>query len=420
VNTGKPSGAHYYTVVSWAPASILAGLLVVMVVASGIAQESTARAPIRNLFGAIFDPDTGPTFNIGGEISGDIGFAHDDVSLSYDTVALRRAKLGIEGRIVRRLSYRIIGDLSGDTIGLAEGYIAFRHEWETGRALQIQVGHFKPPNTLEFLSSGRFVSFMERSASSQAFGFARQYGVGVDYTIGNVGLSAGVFSYSTDVERKEGGGRNISIRGYRTVRVDNALRHVGVSLRFRDAGNEAPYQYSARLPLRLANDSFINTGEVGDHDRFAGGELLYANDSYHVFVELGVVGVELADPRGNANFWGVNAEVGYWLTGELAADAFGGGRWQRPGFKTAMMGNNGWGAVQVVAGVDFADLSDGSIAGGRQLSLKAGANWWPRENVRMSTNMAYSIVRDSNFTAVAGPDGKNNIFLLGVRAQFDF
>ncbi len=261
---------------------------------------------------------------------------------------------------------------------------------------------------------------MERSAASQAFGFARQYGIGVDYTHGNVGLSAGVFSYSSDAERREGGGRNISIRAYRTVREGDALRHVGVSLRHRDTIDEAPYQYSARLPLRLVSGELVNTGEVGDTDSFAGGEILYASGPYHAFVELGLVASQLHNDEGDAVFWGGSAEVGYWLTGERAADAFGSGSWQRPGFRAVRMGNGGWGAFQVVAGVDFVDLSDGSVLGGRQLSLKAGANWWLREYVRMSANMTYSVVRDSYSTPIAGPDGKGNIFLFGVRAQFDF
>ena len=193
-----------------------------------------------------------------------------------------------------------------------------------------------------------------------------------------------------------------------------------MSLRYRNKGSEAPYEYSAHLPLRLGSNKLINTGEVGENDRFAGGELIYATGPYHAFVDFGVIDVELANTQGNEVFWGVSAEVGYWFTGEIAADGFNGGRWQRPGFKAAMIGNGGWGAVQVVAGVDFTDLSNSSISGGRQFSLKAGANWWPRENVRMSVNMAYSFVRDSHSTAVAGTDGKDNVFLLGVRAQFDF
>ncbi len=138
VQTGKRSGVSHNSVASWAQPLILAIPLSVIAVGPGGAQESTVRAPVRDLFGAIFDPNTGPTFDIGGDISADLGFKHGDDALAFDSAILRRARLGVEGRIIRRLGYRIVGDFSDGTFGLAESYFVFRHDWQTGQSINLR------------------------------------------------------------------------------------------------------------------------------------------------------------------------------------------------------------------------------------------------------------------------------------------
>jgi phosphate-selective porin len=93
--------------------------------------------------------------------------------LEFDTVEVRRARLGLEGRW-RRLSFEVNvdpQDTDDDTV-LKDAYGQFRFS----RALRLRLGQFKLPGDREYLGSARTLDFMERSALSSSAGTGRDLG----------------------------------------------------------------------------------------------------------------------------------------------------------------------------------------------------------------------------------------------------
>jgi phosphate-selective porin OprO and OprP len=75
----------------------------------------------------------------------------------------RAARLGIEGTVWKDFGYRFEVDFADDGVEIKDAYI----QYDGGGvepARYIRVGQYKTPNSLEELTSSRFITFMERAA----------------------------------------------------------------------------------------------------------------------------------------------------------------------------------------------------------------------------------------------------------------
>lgn len=110
--------------------------------------------------------------------------------LTYDTLEVRRARLGVDGSW-GRLSY----ELTVDPQDLDDTFVRDAYgRWRFTRAFQLQVGQFKVPGSREYLASARNMDFMERSALAQLAAPGRDVGAMVQGDMGRVAYQAGVFA----------------------------------------------------------------------------------------------------------------------------------------------------------------------------------------------------------------------------------
>lgn len=113
--------------------------------------------------------------------------------LTYDTIEVRRARVGVDGR-VRRVSFEVTVDPQDEDDGtlLKDAYAQMRFT----RAIRLRVGQFKIPGGREYQTSARSLDFMERSALSTSVTPGRDLGAMLTGEIGRkldyqVGLFAG-------------------------------------------------------------------------------------------------------------------------------------------------------------------------------------------------------------------------------------
>ena len=93
--------------------------------------------------------------------------------LTYDTLEVRRARVGVDGR-VRQVSFELTLDPQDEDDGtvLKDAYAQMRFN----RAIRLRVGQFKLPGGREYQTSARSIDFMERSALSTSVTPGRDLG----------------------------------------------------------------------------------------------------------------------------------------------------------------------------------------------------------------------------------------------------
>ena len=88
-----------------------------------------------------------------------------NTATSPDTFLIRRARLGIEAKVLDYYEFRLLPDFAGTSIAksITDAYINV-HYWD---ALQVEMGKFKQPFSYEQLVQDRYTPFMERSLIDQ-------------------------------------------------------------------------------------------------------------------------------------------------------------------------------------------------------------------------------------------------------------
>ncbi len=112
---------------------------------------------------------------------------------------IRRARLGVEGTLWKDIDYKFEVDFANDETVLKDAFFEYTC-W--GDDFHLRFGNFKTFNSLEHLTSDRFMTFMERAAFVETFGLDRQIGAGAIYTQDHFTLTAGIFGPRTAEEEE--------------------------------------------------------------------------------------------------------------------------------------------------------------------------------------------------------------------------
>lgn len=111
--------------------------------------------------------------------------------LAFDTLQVRRARVGVDGRLGRRLTYEVTFDPQDlDDTFVRDAY----GRWRFTRKLELQLGQFKVPGGRDYLESARTLDFMERPALAQMASAGRDLGAMALGDLGRVEYQFGVFA----------------------------------------------------------------------------------------------------------------------------------------------------------------------------------------------------------------------------------
>lgn len=318
---------------------------------------------------------------------------------------VRRVRIGIDGER-GRFSFRAELEPDDELIAIWDDLWV---EYDTG-PMVVGVGQWKPPATLEFQSSSRYILAIERSSMVEAFGFARRLGFQVGARGDRFTFEAGLFggNAANDLDATAEGSAAATRVTFNPVAGDDLTVHLGASAQHRKAQDGHLMRYRSRPRVSLS-PRFVDTGAFADEDDFLGVEAGVFAGRLHLFGEYG--GLSAQGPADDADLSGGYVEGGVFLT---AGDRLGYGNGlidrTRP---THPVGEGGLGAWQLRGRVDRIDLTDGAVAGGEQTSYSVGVNWFATDYVRFVTELTRADIE-------AGPDGSGEVDSASIRAAVDW
>lgn len=372
---------------------------------------------------------------------------------------IRRARLGAEGTFMKILDWKFEYDFSRGNGTVASGVTDAFVRLNQNSALSYKLGSFKEPFSLEEAASNRYLTFIERHMSVNAFvdnPNTYKTGIGVNYAVPRwqTGIAfqtepLGSWSYAstgiaTNGNQNRGSGAGDMgwqgigrISGRPWMADETHFVHVGVSAGHTEVSN----QYRA--------DGTINTGSTNPKTPGTGGGMSFfafpgTNVDRSNMLETGNLSTgNLSDPnrrridsydrfgaetwwvhgpfsaqaeylRTNINGRGYSGEhlegyyafASYFLTGESKAYHVRNGAANRIRPRQAFQWNGpGWGAFEVAAGFDYINMNSGVIKGGQAEMARMAVNWYPHSNVKWQANIQHVLDVNSADARGGAPGG---------------
>jgi phosphate-selective porin OprO/OprP len=318
----------------------------------------------------------------------DLGFHNEGTGEEF-----RRARLIAEGELGEYAIFRAEYDFAGGDANFKDVWVGLQHLPWVGR---FQAGHFKEPQSLDELTSDRFITFMERALPVLAFSTDRNSGLAVMNTAFDKRMTWGVGGFRQANNFGDGFSEsspyNVTARisGLPVYQDDGRmLVHAGYSYshRFRDSDE---ITINPRPEVHLSGP-IINTGALATHgaDVF-GAELATVTGPVSL---QGEFLDELVNTKvGNdANLWGAYGQISWFLTGEHRAYDQSAGAFGRTSPKNPFSISKGqWGGWELAARYSYVDLNDESVRGGIEQDVTTAVNWYLYGNFRIMLDYVWA------------------------------
>lgn len=340
--------------------------------------------------------------------NGGLGFSNE----------LRRARIGVEGKIPGNLGYKLELDFGASEVEFADAYLSY-----APGDVEFIVGQHNNFQSLEELTSSLHTSFIERAAFTDAFGFERRVGVSAQYAKDAILLQGGVFTDSVadlnDVE-DDNNSYGFDARAVFAPKMGSNQLHFGASYHWRDLQDaDDSVRYRQRPAVHTTDVRFIDTGSIPAEKETGYG--LEAAGIFGSFYTAGEAYWQKVDSPGfdNPKFFGAYADIGYFITGETRG--YKGGKFDRVKVLKPF-DKGGWGSLGINLRYDYLDLSDGVFLGGKQGAYQASLNWKPTDYVLFGLNYAHISYDDAaiDVDPTLGVDRDYSVDMFGVRSQVDF
>jgi len=347
-----------------------------------------------------------------------------------DETYLRRARLEISGVAFTDWGYtfqRNFGDNSSNWRELAIHY----NGWEP---VQISVGRIRPTFGLEWATSSKWITAIERSALSDLAPWVNSEegeGIRVRTTVGMFHGEAGAYRQDGDMLEDENGANNTSfvLRGVIAPIVEkDQVLHLGASFGKRDLEEGYQERIRPRLSVRGTTEDRANGnratfgGTVTDgSDQVWGLEAAYMIGPFSVQGEYRTRTVDAMEGFEDLEATGYNVQLAYTLTGESRSYKLDGGK-----FDKIKPENKRTGAWEVfyrfeditvdktgVLPSGYVGALDSAKAGAKTHTV--GVNWYANEAVKISANYLKTSVDD-----VVNANGDDDGDAISLRAQYAF
>lgn len=324
---------------------------------------------------------------LGGRVQADAATYSGDPEMG-DGTEIRRARLYLEGTMYSDWGYKLQYDFantnSNGANGIADAFISYNGFDD----MQIKVGNFKDPFSLEQQTSSKFVMFTERSLAG-AFAAGRHIGAMVSTKQQHWSLAGGVFGDSvtatngTSHDQDEGWGLGARAT-FAPINEKTKVVHVGLGLNYRDTGGLGSTSFKSQAETHISGVNIVNTGTITGVSDFlkVGAEVAAVMGPFSAQAEYITTSVS----RNNASdldFNGWYAQAGYFFTGESR-------NYKKGAFGSitpkASVGEGGIGAWELGLRYSTLDLTDRDITGGEADSVTLGLNWYATPTLRFSAN----------------------------------
>jgi phosphate-selective porin OprO/OprP len=360
-----------------------------------------------------------------------------DTSKYGDTLDIRRARIGINGTLMRDISYEVVFNAaSSDSTNLDTGWVNYAF----AKPLNLRVGKFKQQFNLEELTSSNNIDFIERSFVNQ-FAPGKKVGMMVHGVLTD-GLSYGISSFQDATAVISASGARQS-----TVRVaanfaelagmPGRVFHLGVARHSGTvdiASGATGEVIKLRTDARGADGIFASTFASGDTNNV--NQVKRSSDGLEMAIALGALKLQTETAKSNfdfANTARTNVVDGtiksqymavvYNLTGEKWSDAYKDGVFGavRPtsNFSSKGKGTGGWQLSYRTSSYDATDWTSTTATTGSKKGKTdtLGINWLLNPNARIMLNHSTTKF-DTPFALGASTGNKEVVTTLRTQVNF--
>jgi len=274
---------------------------------------------------------------LGGRLQWDYNYAELNGVADEDDFSVRRARLYLSGK-VNDWSYKVQFNIGNDNGGTYEDLYIRYNGW--GKQAVITIGNQKEPFGLEQLESSKDISYLERSAVTEAYAPGRNEGILFSGQRGAMTYALGIFEDDVGVDGTAVTGRVT----YTPIKTNDQVLHLGLARSNR-------------------NDNINHTGF----------ELAYVNGPYHIQSEF------VSSEQDTQNRDGLYVQAGWIITGETRP-------YKNGIFKRVKPGNSS-GAWEVVARYEEGDgnYSDVELGTTDARTYGVGVNYYINNFIRIGT-----------------------------------
>ncbi len=322
-------------------------------------------------------------------------------------VMFRRLRLGALGIIDETWEWQLEVDFAENEVDLANAYLAYL--FPEGR---LAAGHFKEPFSMEYATSSRYISFIERSSAADAYKVSREPGVMYETIKPNWYGAFGVFGGGIDYDREIEEGWSIAGRlSFAPYLQDDGFVHIGGGFNHRENGTDKDSGLYEEVRLRTREGSrAIDARLVGRDDlvgvtdytrsnlELAAGSGPWWMQAEYINVDIDLDQAEVlaelggnATSRGSLTQDGYYVQAGFFLTGESKPyRAFSGDFGRLRPNQNFSLGESP-GAVELAVRYSVADsLEHTRIGRGQKLeNWTAGVNWYLTPEIMIKGNVIY-------------------------------
>jgi phosphate-selective porin OprO/OprP len=379
-----------------------------------------------------------------------------------DGMAIRRARLGVEGTFFKNTIYKFEYDFAragagnSTTSGITDAYLGYNFSKES----VVKVGAFKEPFSMEEATSNRYTTFIQRNMAVDAFvdglntyklGIGTWYGTDRWFAATSLQTEAPGASKGTgsvpggDTSNRSGGGGDTAwevngrVGGTPWFASKTKFLHVGTSGSFmqlnNNYANDGTYKnggisFGNGIGNNVDRTAILSTGALTTAGKNTGASAGLNREADHVTrfgaesaVVYGPFSAQTEYLRVDVSGRGYTDEAldgyygyaTYFLTGESRNYKTKSGNWDRikPNRNFDMKG--GLGAWELATGYDYMNLNSGVIKGGRAATAKVGINWYPNSHTRVMANYVKALdIKTNNVYNNADFD------IIETRVQLDW
>jgi phosphate-selective porin OprO/OprP len=322
------------------------------------------------------------------------GEAGEDKSNDLESgTEFRRARVALSGRLYDRFGFNVKVDFSDGSAELKGVWVSVE---DLGPLGTLTIGQFKEPFSLEFQTSSKYITFMERglpNALSPGRGTGFQFSNApldkrMTWTVAAVRQTDDVGGdFSGDVAY-DVGARVTALPFYN--KDGSHYTHVGMSYVHQFRSGAETVRYRARPESNLA-ERVLNTGRLSTRGQdLFGFELAHVAGPLSLQAEL-IGSAVNSRGEGEQFFWGAYGMATFALTGEHRVYKMKTGSFGRMEPLHNFNPEKGhWGAWEVAARVSYLDLNGNGVQGGLLRDITAGVNWYLNPNFRWMVNYIFS------------------------------
>jgi len=284
---------------------------------------------------------------------------------------------------------------------------------------------------MELQESSNDIMFTERSLVNTITGHAFDRAIGLHGKAKGKNWSAQLGLYGESVGSSDTGsgdeGWGMTSRvTYTPINLKDQVVHLGAYGGFREAsssndilnggkGTPLSYETTHMSDLKLTSDTVPNA----DNLSIAGFEAAYMQGPFSVQGEYAYTWLTRDDGDTSLDFNTFYVQTGWTLTGESRSYKGSDGEFKRlkPAKNFSFNNDGGWGAVELAARYDQADMNSDQLDFGSEKAVTVALNWYLNENVRLMADYRRAFDVDAR-TGLTGDVNEIDAFTL--RTQWAF